>query len=175
MEHVAAHLLFDKSLDLSQELCGLCFRPSPFCVFYLRKGKGAGASNQIDVKKSRCPNLLLSFSYHSAATESTSSPCTNVPVSCPLCPATSGMIWKYNMKTHFAIKHPSAVYGSYSDPYIISESEREGLLTKWKKRHTKKQRSKAGVKWKNKLLISEAHSSRRVFSCVSLALSVYSN
>jgi hypothetical protein len=134
-------------------------------VFYLRKGKGAGSSRQIDVNKSRCPNLFKPFSYHSAATESTSSPCTNVPLPCPLCPATSGMIWKYNMKTHFAIKHPSAAYDSYSAPFIVSESERKGLLAKWKKRQTKKRRTKAGTKGNKKLPISEAHSTRRVFSC----------
>ena len=54
LEHIGAHLLFDTSLDasLEQELCGLCFRPSPLCIFYLRKGPGAGASQQVDIKKS---------------------------------------------------------------------------------------------------------------------------
>jgi len=57
LEHVAAHILFDKSLNSSLELCGLCLRPTPNCVFYLRKGKGVGSSCQVDLKKSRCPNL----------------------------------------------------------------------------------------------------------------------
>ena len=101
LEHIGAHLLFDTSLNasLEQELCGLCFHPSPLCIFYLRKGKGAGASQQVDIKKSRCPNLIKGFSYQSAAMESTSSPCTNVSLICPLCPSTSGAIWKYNCIT----------------------------------------------------------------------------
>jgi hypothetical protein len=83
LEHIGAHLLFDTSLDTSLELCGLCFRPSPPCIFYLRKGKGPGTSQQVDIQKSHCPNLIKAFSYHSAAVESSNSPCTNVPLICP--------------------------------------------------------------------------------------------
>ena len=164
LEHIGAHLLFDTSLDTSLELCGLCFRPSPLCIFYLRKGKGAGASQQVDMRKSRCPNLIKGFSYQSAAMESTSSPCTNVPLICPLCPATSGAIWKYNMPAHLRNSHPSALQASYASMFTISGSERAGLAKIWAKRHAKKRKKKGVAKSKNPLVISEAHSTRRVFS-----------
>ena len=35
LEHVAAHILFDNTLDATQEPCRLCMRPSPLCSFYL--------------------------------------------------------------------------------------------------------------------------------------------
>lgn len=59
------------------------------CVFYLRKGKAVGSSQQIFMRWSRCPNLLTAFSFQSAATESTISPCTAIPVVCRLCCSTS--------------------------------------------------------------------------------------
>lgn len=165
LEHVGAHLLFDNSLDTSLELCGLCFRPSPLCVFYLRKGKGVGASQQIDFERSRCPNLIKPFSYQSAATESTSSPCTNVPVLCHLCSSSSGAVWKYNMKAHFKNSHPTLKFKDFSAPFTISDSERKGLSNVWGKRYTKRRKNKA-AKPKNPLVISEAHSTRQVFSSV---------
>ncbi|KAH9022277.1 hypothetical protein EDB85DRAFT_2293264 [Lactarius pseudohatsudake] len=54
LEHVTSHLLFDSTLDTTQELCGLCMRPSPQCAFYLRKGKGAGSAPQIDERDKIC-------------------------------------------------------------------------------------------------------------------------
>ena len=162
LSHIGAHLLFDTSLDTTLQLCGLCFRPSPLCVFFLRKGKGTGSSPQIDMRTSRCPNLVV-FSYLSAAKEATNSPCTNVPVICPLCPSTSSAVWKYNIKAHFEKFHTPAVYRTYSADFVISESEREGLKKIWNSRFKKRRKSKFS-KPKSKLPISEAHSSRRVFS-----------
>ena len=163
LSHIGAHLLYDSSLDPSLELCGLCFRPAPLCVFFLRRGKGVGSSQQIDLRTSRCPNLIP-FSYLSAAKEATHSPCTNVPVICPLCPSTSSAVWKYNMKAHFEKSHTSAVYRTYSTDFPISESEREGLKKIWESRFKKRRQSKSSKPKTNLLPISEAHSSRRVFS-----------
>ncbi|KAJ7281329.1 hypothetical protein C8J57DRAFT_1558865 [Mycena rebaudengoi] len=41
LEHCAAHLLHDPSLVRAHQRCGLCLRPSPQCIFYLRKGTPA--------------------------------------------------------------------------------------------------------------------------------------
>ena len=162
LSHIGAHLLFDNSLDPSLQLCGLCLQPSPLCAFFLRKGKGTGSSQQIDMRTSRCPNLIA-FSYLSAAKEATHSPCTNVPVICPLCPSTSSAVWKYNIKAHFEKFHISAVYRTYSADFVISESEREGLKKLWNSRFKKRRQSKSN-KSKSSLPISEAHSSCQVFS-----------
>ncbi|KAF8890599.1 hypothetical protein BD779DRAFT_1438361, partial [Infundibulicybe gibba] len=106
LEHVGGHILFDSSLDSALEWCGLCMRLSPLCIFYLRKGKGAASSAQIDMERSRCPNLLK-FSYRSAASSTSLAPCSNVPISCPLCASDLAAVWKYNMKAHFSKHHPS--------------------------------------------------------------------
>jgi hypothetical protein len=98
LEHIAAHILFDNTLDTTKEPCRLCMHPSPLCSFYLQKGKGAGSAPQINKHVSHCPNFIGKLFYSAAATEHTNSPCTNVPVTCPLCPSTSATVWKYNMK-----------------------------------------------------------------------------
>jgi len=149
------------------ELCGLCLRPSPSCFFRLRNGKGASASQQLDLKNSRCLHLHR-FSYTSAATESQSSPCTNVPVICPLCPASDSAIWKYNMKHHFASRHPSINFNDYAPRFLISDSEKEALRTRWSKHHQTQRSQKK--KLVNPLLILEHHSSHRALRCVLLGL-----
>jgi hypothetical protein len=82
IQHISSHILFDNSLDKTLQLCGLCFRPSPTCVIYLRKGKGSGSSIQVDLKRSRCPNLQK-FSYQHAATGAPRSPAQMYPSNAP--------------------------------------------------------------------------------------------
>ncbi|KAK7005510.1 hypothetical protein R3P38DRAFT_2391426, partial [Favolaschia claudopus] len=43
------------------------------------------------------------FKITPASKSSISKPCTNVPVSCPLCPT---LQWKYNMTAHLHAAHP---------------------------------------------------------------------
>ena len=138
-------------------------RPSPLCVFYLRKGKGVGAAPQIDLRTSRCPNLIGKFLYAAASTERTNSPCTNVPVACPLCPSISGCVWKYNMRTHLKKYHPSVRDTDALKTYTISESEKAALKLRWDKRHKVKPRRKRNVA-SAPLTISEVHSSRQALS-----------
>ncbi|KAH9020543.1 hypothetical protein EDB83DRAFT_2432480 [Lactarius deliciosus] len=163
LKHVATHILFDSTLDTATELCGLCMRPSTLCVFYLRKGKGPGSASQIDERTSRCPNLTGKLFYLAAATERTNSPCTNVPITCPLCPSTSTAVWKYNLKTHLAQIHPSTEDGDYQDLYMISESEKAALKIlwdKWYKISSQRRRCKVAS---TPLAISEVHTSRQAF------------
>lgn len=39
-EHMEAQMLHDPKIKSTGEPCGLCLRPSPLCVFYLRKRRG---------------------------------------------------------------------------------------------------------------------------------------
>ena len=164
LEHVATHFLFDNTLDTTKELCGLCMRPSPLCSFYLRKGKGVGSAPQIDERVSRCPNFMGKLFYSTAATERTNSPCTNVPVTCPLCPSTLAAVWKYNMKTHLARIHPSTKGCDLPKAYVISESERAALKILWEKRHKTSRRFRRRNVTPRAFAISEAHSSRLAYS-----------
>src|SRR6266545_5646636 len=111
---------------------GLCLRPAPNCVFYLRKGKGAGSSCQVDDRKSRCPNLRR-FAYASAATEALNAPCTNVPIVCPLCPSSGAAIWKYNAGIHFSKHHPTVIPTELLKNVTISKSEHAALQLRWEK------------------------------------------
>ncbi|KAH8997735.1 hypothetical protein EDB86DRAFT_3152472 [Lactarius hatsudake] len=164
LEHVASHLLFDSTLDTTQELCGLCMRQSPQCAFYLRKGKGAGSAPQIDECVTRCPNFTGKLSYLSAATERTNSPCTNVPMICRLCPSTSAAVWKYNMKTHRARFHLSTTGGEFPRDFVVSESEKAALKVLWETRFTISRRRRKHNVTTMPLAISEVHSSRQAFS-----------
>ena len=47
----------------------------------------------------------MTYSYSVAAELSPSSPCSNVPIHCPICPKSSPAIWKYFMRSHFKEKH----------------------------------------------------------------------
>ena len=161
LEHIGAHILFNNNLILSLEPCGLCLRPSPSCVFYLRKGKGAGSSCQVDLRCSRCPRLQR-FSYQSASIEAPNSPCTNVPIVCPLCPSTASAVWKYNMRAHFSKHHPTASFGDHFPDMHISNSERDALQQKWRSRY-KTRKSKATKKSEVPLAFSDEHSSRQAF------------
>jgi hypothetical protein len=72
---------------------------------------------------SSCPYHYSKMVYWRAAQYSKSSPCTNVPILCPLCPpGLSGQpktIWKYNAFAHFAAEHIPP--GSDSLPEISSK------------------------------------------------------
>ena len=67
------------------------------------------------------------------------------------------------MPVHLRNSHPSAPQGSYASMFTISGSERAGLATIWAKRHAKKRKKKGAAKSRNPLVISQAHSTRRVF------------
>ena len=54
--------------------------------------------------------------------------------------------------------------------FTISGSEQAGLAKIWAKWHAKKRKKKGAAKSKNPLVISEAHSTRRVFSNQSVYL-----
>lgn len=136
LKHIAIHILFDSTLDATKELCGLCMRPSPLCSFYLRKGKGIGNSQQINEHTSHCPNFMGKLLYLAAATECINSPCTNIPVTCPLCPSKSAAVWKYSMKIHLVQVHPSMRGGNFPKAYAISKSEKATLKILWEKQYS---------------------------------------
>ena len=110
LEHMGAHVLHDSMLDSSEELCGLCLCPAPMCQLYLRKARGIASNFSVDHKKSSCVNLIH-FNYATASTSSEASPCSNVPITCPLCPDGSSAVWAYSLHAHFC--HDPSHGGSY--------------------------------------------------------------
>ena len=109
--------------------CGFCGQDG--CVTQLKERKKGGLSII-----SNCPYHYVGMNYKSAAKFSKSSPCTNIPIHCPLCPTSiSGdppTIWKYNPLYHLASEHstgstPSAIPGQLLVQIFISKEEERTL------------------------------------------------
>ncbi|KAF6747101.1 hypothetical protein DFP72DRAFT_822195 [Ephemerocybe angulata] len=143
LEHMAAHVLFDPKVKASDEPCGLCLRPLT-----------------VDKKKSEC-KYSVKFYYHSAASSTSTSPCSNVPVACPLCPTGHPAVWKYNLKEHFRRKHPSQLTKpEYSQLWHLSQFELRELKEIWKKRHAVVTRRMGKKKAsKDAIVVSDEHRS----------------
>jgi hypothetical protein len=109
-QHIGYHLLTDGALRPANSLpCGLCGGPSSQfssdlsqavgCAVWL---KGRSAQPEIACK------LLgrTTFSMVPAKKCAASTPCTNVPLKCPVCPSKPGVVhWKLNMIEHFKRAH----------------------------------------------------------------------
>jgi hypothetical protein len=174
LEHMGAHVLHDPSLDRTQEMCGLCLRPSPMCRIRLRKGRGSSAGYNVDREKSACTNLIR-FNYASAADSSSRSPCTNVPIICPLCPKSSPAVWKYSLHIHFRHRHKITVPASFPIQVHISESEKDAMKVIWDARlKVQKARRSRKSKMAIPMVISQAHSSRLALRCGDLLSNIYS-
>lgn len=133
LEHIGAHILHDPSLTQSTQLCGLCLWPPPFCQFFLIKGKSANGSLKINQTSSQGCVMKVKYSYSAAAESSFSSPCSNVPVACPLCSKTSPAVWKYFMKAHFQETHRSAPIPKYEHLWKLSNFEAAEMKRIWAK------------------------------------------
>lgn len=82
--------------------------------------------------ESNCPHAE-EFTYSTAKKGSKTTPCTNVPIICPLCPPPrnprdkSPAIWKYNMLQHIQFEHPghlaNNVPSQAADNYTLTRSE----------------------------------------------------
>lgn len=105
---------------------GFCLAPGSLCSVRLKKGQGRKVGMQIDVQNSRCQhNNQVKLLLTSFAKSSDVSPCTNIPIICPLCPAASDAVWKYNLEAHLKTVHSTAnvsEYNSYIALYTKSVS-----------------------------------------------------
>ncbi|KAI0058140.1 hypothetical protein BV25DRAFT_1862304, partial [Artomyces pyxidatus] len=157
LQHMGAHILHDPKLKDADSPCGFCLSSS--CVIYLSHRRSANINEQIDMSKSQCPHLIK-VSLKVASEHSMTSPCTNAPIRCPLCPQPhSPAVWKYNLEQHIRIHHPMANVELYKDTYEVTGPElvlMKGVyLTKPRK--SKKKRLASRV-----LPISDSHSTRMV-------------
>ncbi|KAG6813973.1 hypothetical protein H0H87_008801, partial [Tephrocybe sp. NHM501043] len=148
-----------RALLRNAELCGLCLRVSPMCLIFLKKGKGSGALPSIDQKKSTCVNLVH-FNYASAISSTDSSPCTNYPVVCPLCPAKAPTVWTYNLATHYVLRHKIASHDNHPLTHFVAHSESDKIKGIWDSQLKPKATRQSTKTVKAPLMISEAHSSR---------------
>ena len=155
LEHIGAHILHDPHIAKSMPLCGLCLRPAPLCQYFLKKGKGAAGKLTVDHAKSNGCLMKTKFSYSIAAESTSSSPCSDVPMICPLCSKTEPAVWRYFLKIHFQEKHPNTPSERYAHLWALSKFEEIEMKDIWKKRFKTMKRSR-----KSKLpplVISEDH------------------
>jgi len=160
LEHVGSHILHDPGVIQSIEpLCGLCLRPSQICQFYLTKGKGSKGKPRINQKMSKGCLMKMNYAYNIAAESTTASPCSNVPVHCPICPKTDPAVWKYFMKVHFQEKHKALPLTKYEHLWKLSNFEKSEMDKIWQKRGkvTAKRTKKSKIP---PLVISEDHRAR---------------
>ena len=156
LEHMGAHVLHDTDMT-SQEVCGLCLRHSPTCQIFLKKGRGEGRGFTVDQERSSCINLVQ-FRYTSAMQCKANSPCTNVPVICPLCGPKKAAIWRYCLDTHFRERH-NLLPDHFPIRFEMTPFEKKNMAQKWKERHNRPK--KRNMKKKDSpLVLSEAHGSR---------------
>ncbi|KAG6827993.1 hypothetical protein H0H92_009722 [Tricholoma furcatifolium] len=76
----------------------------------------------------------LKFSFAIAASSTESSPCSNVPIPCLLCPKSAPAVFKYNWKAHFANAHPNAVYANYALTANLTNFELKSVKGIWNNR-----------------------------------------
>ncbi|KAG6825754.1 hypothetical protein H0H92_002534 [Tricholoma furcatifolium] len=157
--HIGAHILYDPTVKREEEPCGLCLRPSLVCKVYLNKGKGSKGGLRIDKARSSCPMKFLRFTFSVAAASTTSSPCSNVPIFCPLCPKTAPAVFKYNWKSHFTNAHPHATFTNYASTGSLTKFEKSEMMKIWKDRRKVPTKRVMKDKGLPQLEVSTAHSS----------------
>jgi hypothetical protein len=134
IEHIGAHILYDPEVIRSTgPLCGLCLRLTHLCQFFLGKGKGRNGKVKINQKMSRGCLMKINYSYGVATESMASSPYSNVPIHCPICPKSNPAIWKYFMKMHFEEKH-KALLTKHDCLWKPSNFERTEMKKIWVKR-----------------------------------------
>lgn len=158
LEHMGAHVLFDPSINREDEPCGLCLRPSSLCRIFLARGAG-GKLKLNPLRSSGCGNWQA-FRYSVAAKSTATSPCSNVPVACPICAdKLSPAVWKYNLRSHIMSKHPSALLSRYSLLWELTRFETSQMTLFWRERLNIVVRRPGKSKEAAKIVISEAHTS----------------
>jgi len=100
---------------------------------------------------SSCPYHYSKMSYTKAIKPTNSSPCTNVPVHCPICPPNSSgqlkTFWKYNAMYHFVMEHaenneelPPIPPSFLVETFITSQKEslmgvKKEVTSNWRKQY----------------------------------------
>ena len=131
LEHISSHILHDQSLDRTMPLCGLCLHPSPLCQFFLKKGRGMHASLTVNQAVSKGCLIKLKYSYGVASKSTASSPCSNVPIHCPLCPKSDTVTWRYFFKVHFQQKHLNVPFAQYEKIWKLTTFELTEMKWIW--------------------------------------------
>ncbi|KAJ7501337.1 hypothetical protein B0H11DRAFT_1713639 [Mycena galericulata] len=161
LEHNGAHILFDESIEKSDQPCGLCLRPYPICTFELSKTAGSAAARQIDWRRSKCMNPLK-FKMAAAMKSTNNSPCTNHLIPCPM--QCGLFIWTYTLDAHLrGSPHNLLSFEGGSNFYQMAPGEKERMEEIWLSRQDYPKKRNFKKKSIRPLTISAAHSSSKAF------------
>ena len=78
--------------------------------------------------------MKMNYLYGIAAESTPSSPCSNVPIHCPIFPKTDPAIWKYFMKVHFKERHKTldlTILTKYEHLWKLSNFEKSEMKKIW--------------------------------------------
>ncbi|KAF9784546.1 hypothetical protein BJ322DRAFT_1195332 [Thelephora terrestris] len=103
-QHILRHICGEverNPIELGVEPCGFCGAEG--CATKLDRTR----NNHVKII-SDCRYAFTSFNYEQVKNSTKSSPCMNVPISCPFCLPLQDdhFIWKYNAVVHMATQHP---------------------------------------------------------------------
>ncbi|KAJ7174928.1 hypothetical protein C8R46DRAFT_1253135, partial [Mycena filopes] len=158
LQHNGAHILFDPSINRSDQPCGLCLRPFPLCNFVLTTGQGTDSARQVDWKRSTCLRQLT-FSMAAAMKSTPTAPCTNYLIACPL--RCGLVVWTYNLEAHYrSSRHGLASLTSVPVPYSMAPQELAGMKKIYQDRAVQSRPRTLKKKSQPQLLTSDTHSSR---------------
>ena len=121
------------------------------------KGKGANGNVRVNSANSRGCLIKMNYSYRVTAESSASSPCSNIPLQCPICSKTEPAIWKYFMKLHFEEKHKNLrPFTKHEHLWKLTDFELSEMKKIWEKRSkvTAKRTKRLNIP---PLVISDAH------------------
>lgn len=155
LKHMGTHILNDVSLRSADNPCGMCLSTGSICEIFLTTRAG---TISVDQTKSHCSNLR-SFQVKKAEEFSTRQPCTNYPLSCPLCPRGAAAVWKYNLRSHLLTKHPSYTAELHEPIWRLHPDEESLMKAEWEKlkKHRHRPSKESSTR---KLKLSDSHSSR---------------
>ncbi|KAF8054503.1 hypothetical protein FPV67DRAFT_1440289, partial [Lyophyllum atratum] len=155
LEHIGAHILYNKNVPRTDESCGCCLRPGALCLYYLTKGRGAQGKPKIDDERTTCP-IKLTFSYGVAAVSTQTAPCSNVPIKCPSCKGKEPAVWRYNLEEHYRRVHDKVDTTKHKRHWGISNFEKAAMKEIWRKhqRVVVKRKKKTNIP---ALVVSDAH------------------
>ncbi|KAJ7183864.1 hypothetical protein C8R46DRAFT_1186739 [Mycena filopes] len=155
LAHMAAHILFDPSIDEDTEPCGACLSPTPMCEFHLT----TSGTLKVNQTRTKC-KAGLTFRYSNAAESTDSAPSSNVPVACALCATGAPAIWRYNYLHHLRTVHPMAPEEKYAAIWKLDRGEMTKLKKVWQSISRGVPIPKRREANSTGLVLSEAHNSR---------------
>lgn len=87
------------------------------------------------------------------SSSTSSSPSSNVPLRCPICPIAEPCVWRYNLAHHMRAKHPTISLKLYEPLWQLTNTERQLLKEIGENRHKERKMRKSRKNQSSSLII----------------------